>query len=173
MSHFNNGMVSHVGRYENKCKHLCCNYVLRVVKIKTNNMVYVILVLLHIVTRGSEIAVGKKSSSKTKTVHEPHIEYSCLQQQVDRLKTDHENSQHMYCHKNSMFQDFYFTYLYLLVLDENSDSNYIFPTFADKVLVKNQNGKTVVDSRVSEVFSSIFNTMSKAVDDYKQGKYKS
>lgn len=88
---------------------------------------------------------------------------------LDCLKTLTENFQYVYYHFKNMFQNFYFSLLYALLLDKHSDIDFILPTFADKVIATDKDGNTVIDSRGSEVFTAIFKPIINADKSYQKG----
>ncbi|CAB9503235.1 expressed unknown protein [Seminavis robusta] len=109
----------------------------------------------HCSGRGSEVALVRTESLSCVEVNESVYQYRVLQLDIQRDKCGPFQSLPIYPHRDGVFEDFYFSLIYQVVL-VGCDSPYIFPMFSREAL-KTTSGKS--DSKVSSLWSNLFDDL--------------
>lgn len=108
------------------------------------------------------------------TKHEEFGSYEILKHRVDRIKTSTSNIKpqdlHVYPQIDKMLHDYYWSFGYHMVLD-SGDSDFLFPSYAAKVLGNASNFDAKVDSKVSGLFNAAIKSLCVIVDDYLESEW--
>ncbi len=118
--------------------------------------------MLHFSGCGSEVALNKKTHLKVKTINESHVQFKVIEAFLQRQKDGPEQYIPVFPHRDSYHEDYYFSLVYSLVMMEN-DSEYMFPTFADKA--RNETDEKS-DSKVSSHWSTVFRKLLDLFKEY-------
>ena len=113
----------------------------------------------HCVGRGSEVALIRVPHMSLCTVNELSTQYDVLSCSLKKDKQGTEQDLCIYPHRDALYEDYYFSLIYLIIMNNMSstgNNEFMFPTFAAKASVEsNDQG----DSKVSEYWTTVFQTM--------------
>jgi hypothetical protein len=83
------------------------------------------------------------------------------------MKTVTDQTLQIFPEKEEFMFCYYWSLCYLLVMDETG-SEYLFPGFAEKVVQTRTDDK--IDSKVSALFTAVFNYMYAIANNYQEGE---
>ncbi|CAB9500266.1 expressed unknown protein [Seminavis robusta] len=109
----------------------------------------------HCSGRGSEVSLIKPTDTTTVEVNEFTYSYNVLSVYCQRQKDNDPQQLPIYPHRDGVLEDFYFSLLYVIVLN-GCDNEYTFPIFS-KAALKTKSGTS--DSKVSKEWSKIFDQL--------------
>lgn len=106
---------------------------------------------------GSEVAHTKTHHLSLTTLKELTREYGVVNHHCNRYKTSTEQDLHVFPHIKTMHLDYYFSYAYILVVTDTTESEYVFKTFSREALKENDEGKkkNIVSAKWKELYSHI------------------
>lgn len=111
--------------------------------------------------RGSEVSLIKIEHISPHDIYEFTNKYTIFQAYLHRHKNLKEQYLSLYPDRDSCLQDWYFSMIYQYVMQDyqNSNSEYLFPIFADKALKTTANKNS---SKVASLWSTYFGSLFKA-----------
>ena len=119
--------------------------------------------MYHLVARSIEASSLRKSRLKKRQQEEMGNKYDILEIDLERTKTNTPTAPHfLYPHRDTLVFDAYFALAYILVMDERTDRDFIFPDFADKITTSEGD----INSKTANLFNSYAEWMSELSYDY-------
>jgi hypothetical protein len=111
------------------------------------------VLMKHVTGRGSEVSLCKKTHINCRQLSQHLKEYVVLRINITRHKNGIQQNLDLVIHRDSFFEDVYFTMIYhLLLASENLE--YIFPTFAKEANRTTKDGK--YDGKVAKLWKTKF-----------------
>lgn len=118
--------------------------------------------MMHCVGRGSEVALTRVENITTERVNELSCSYNCLGVRLRKQKQGTEQDLNVYPHRDSLHQDYYFSLLYLIVMNAGAfcvGLPFLFPAFAAKASNLSSGEQKKSDSKVSEYWTTVFKAL--------------
>lgn len=115
--------------------------------------------------RSSDVAGTDLSDVRSHKLAEDLLEYYILIQDTNRYKTSTTMDHRIFPHRDTFFLCYYFSFGYLLLLRESSDSN-LFPSFSEKL----RDSEKRIDSRVATFFNKTIDMFWTLMYDYAKGE---
>lgn len=107
----------------------------------------------HCSGRASEVSLIKADDVSTTEINELVYRYNVLSVAVQRQKDGPWDNLPIYPHRDSIFEDFYFSLIHLLVV-KGCGHGYVLPLFSSEALKTKRSGES--DSRVSQRWANFF-----------------
>ena len=107
--------------------------------------------MFHLVARSIEASSLLKSRLRITQQEDMGQKYDVISVDMERTKTGSAMAPHfLYPHRDKVVFDAYFAMAYIMVMDDRTDEDFLFPDFADKM----SNSEGDINSKTSKLFNS-------------------